>query len=140
MRQFLRKQEPPPIGGLPTLPYVLECLMFLALSVMQYQKRLQISQVKNIGIVLALTGMGFCLATPYGGLFFVISKPLYYKCDNMFIIGSEYASPPKVLINEDRVAAGLSGLNLYQNADFDTPDSPQCETTAWYTQEHQRLD
>ena len=37
-----------------------------ALSLMQCQRRLQISRVKNIGNIIELRGMAFCLVPPYG--------------------------------------------------------------------------
>ena len=39
-----------------------------ALNLMQRQRRLQFSRVKNIGNVFELSGMAFHLAPPYGGL------------------------------------------------------------------------
>ena len=42
--------------------------VLFALSLMQCQRRLQISRVKNIGNVFELSGVAFCPAPPYGGL------------------------------------------------------------------------
>ena len=39
-----------------------------ALSLTQYQRRLHISRVKNIGNVFELSGVAFRPAAPYGGL------------------------------------------------------------------------
>ena len=45
-----------------------ETLRFCALSIMECQRRVQISRLKNIGGVFELSGMAFRLAPAYGGL------------------------------------------------------------------------
>ena len=49
----------------PKMPHP---MTLFALSLMQCQRRLQISRVKNIGNVFELRGVAFRLAPPYGGL------------------------------------------------------------------------
>ena len=43
----------------------IEPLGFLKLNLMHYQRRLQFFRVKNIGSVVELNGVAFCLAPPY---------------------------------------------------------------------------
>ena len=50
------------------LQKMLHLTTLFALSVMQCQRRLQISRVKNIDSVFCLSGVAFLLAPPYGGL------------------------------------------------------------------------
>ena len=45
-----------------------------ALNLMQYQTRLQISHVKNIGNVFELSSVAFRLAPPYDGLLLQLSS------------------------------------------------------------------
>ena len=54
-----------------TLPFVVDRLGLYALSLMQCQRHLQISRVKNIDSVVELSGVAFRLAPSYGGLLIV---------------------------------------------------------------------
>ena len=63
-----------------TLPFVLECFDYFALSVMQCQSHLRISCVKNIGSVLELSGVAFRLAPPYGWFLVIIITKTFSSC------------------------------------------------------------
>ena len=65
IRQLLRKQELPPITGLCALCKLSwNALVSFALSVMQCQRRLQISWVKNIGSIFDVSGIALRLVPP----------------------------------------------------------------------------
>ena len=48
-----------------------------ALGLMQYQRRLQIYRLKDIGNVIELSGVAFRLAPPHGGLLVALKYFLF---------------------------------------------------------------
>ena len=91
-----------------------------ALSLMQCQRRLQISRAKNIGKVLEKSGVTFRLAPSCGGLLviFIIAR----ICDCLYF--GHGNSNKLVLCTDDTIVAKglladiLAGASIYQDAIF----------------------